>query len=183
MIYTGLAGHCSNVNQYTHVRLQHRRKRIEKPAMRVDLLLIFLFHAEQDLARYNAFIRVTKLNCTRARVRAERERGGVLENVRGDFLPIDAVLHVPSRLIHTKQGEAVKHAGVDFFAAVCNDADNHFLPSVLTPCSRVLACAEVGNVLHHSVDCATEENFVLLLCTVSDEIVEHTSVDYSRYTL
>ena len=43
-----------HVEQDAYVRLQHRSERVEEPPMGVDLLLVLLLHAEDDLRRHNA---------------------------------------------------------------------------------------------------------------------------------
>lgn len=48
------SGHSPNIEQNADIRLQDLPKRIEKPPMRVDLLLVSLFEAEEDLYGHDA---------------------------------------------------------------------------------------------------------------------------------
>lgn len=88
--------------------------------MAVDLLLISLFHTEDDLRRHDSFIRIHE-----PEVRIYAERGGVLEEMSGDRFVVHCVLHVVARLVHSQQCKTVEDARVDSFTAVRNNADNN----------------------------------------------------------
>ena len=84
--------------------------------MAVDFLLILLFKTEQDLRRHDALVGVFKMQ-----ILVEPERCRVLEQVGGDGLVVDHVLHMTTRLVDAEQGEAVKHARMNLFAPVSYD--------------------------------------------------------------
>lgn len=100
------------------VYLQHRSKRIKKPPVAVNLLLILLFHTEYNLRRHDSLVRVAEVE-----VRVERERRGVLEDVGGDRPVVDHVFHVATGLVDAEESEAIEDAGMHLFAPVGNDAD------------------------------------------------------------
>ena len=87
--------------------------------MTVNLPLIPLLQTEDNLSRHDPLIRVLEVH-----VRVEAEGGGVLEEVCGDGDVVDGVHHVLAGLVDAEEGEAVEDAGVDFFAAVGDDADD-----------------------------------------------------------
>jgi hypothetical protein len=114
--------------------------------MTINLLLVFLLQAEDDLTGHNTLVRVLEMQ-----VRVDRERSGVLEKMSRDFLVINHVLHMVSGLIDAQEGETVEDTRVDFLAAVGDDANNNLFPCVRSPGLGVLPSAEMGDVAHHSV--------------------------------
>ena len=88
--------------------------------MTVDLLLVLLLYAEDDLCRHNSLIRVHEME-----VWVETEGRSVLEKVSGDRSIVHCVLHEVTVLVHSQQCETVKDTRVDFFSAVRDNANNH----------------------------------------------------------
>jgi len=43
----------------------------------------------------------------------------------GDCFVVDAILHVPARLINAKKSQAVEDARMDLLASICNDAHDY----------------------------------------------------------
>ena len=114
---TGLTRHSTDIEQHTDVRVEDRAERVEEPPMRVDLLLVLLLHAEDDLRRHDALVRVLEFQ-----VLVQAERGRVLEEMGRDRLVVHPVHHVFARLVNTEQRQAIEHTGVDLLPAVCHDA-------------------------------------------------------------
>ena len=50
------AGHSPHVQQYTNVWFQDRTESVEEPTVRVDLLLVLLLQAEDDLHGHEALL-------------------------------------------------------------------------------------------------------------------------------
>lgn len=75
--------------------LQHWGECIEEPPMTIYFLLVLFLHAEYYLCRHNTFVRVFELN-----VGIQGERGCIFKQMCGNFLAVDHVLHVVSRLVH-----------------------------------------------------------------------------------
>lgn len=117
--------------------------------MTVDLLLILLLHTEDYLRGHNSLIRVHE-----SEVGVEAERGGILEEVSGDWFIVHCVLHVVTGLIHSQQCETVKNARVDFFTTIRDDADNNLGSSSL-PDHRTKVLWEVPFSTHLSPTCAS----------------------------
>jgi hypothetical protein len=61
MINRAEARHRTDVQKDANVRLKDRSKRVEEPAVRVELLLVFLLQAKDDLHRDNSFLRAFDL--------------------------------------------------------------------------------------------------------------------------
>ena len=61
MINRAGARHRTDVQKDANVRLKNRSKSVEEPAVRVDLLLVFLLQAKDDLHRDNSFLRTFDL--------------------------------------------------------------------------------------------------------------------------
>ena len=88
--------------------------------MVIDLLLIFLFDAENDLRRHYPLVGVPKVQ-----IRIQPKRRRIFEQVGDDLFVVDQVLHVSTGLVDAEQGQAVKNAWVDFLTTVCDDTYNH----------------------------------------------------------
>lgn len=86
--------------------------------MTVNLLLIFLLHAEYDLGWDDAFIRILEVQ-----IWVQAKRRGVFEQMGGDFFVINEVLHVRPRLIHSQKSETVEDTRMNFLSPVSDDAD------------------------------------------------------------
>ena len=61
MINRAGARHRTDVQKDANVRLKNRSKRVEEPAVRIDLLLVFLLQAKDDLHWGNTFRRAFDL--------------------------------------------------------------------------------------------------------------------------
>ena len=88
--------------------------------MAVDLLLILLLQKEDDLRGHDTLVRISEVQ-----VRVDRERCRTLEHVCSDWLMVDNISHVTTRLIHPKKGQTVEDAWVYFSATVGDNANNH----------------------------------------------------------
>lgn len=86
--------------------------------MAVDLLLVLLLHAKEDLRGYDALVGVSEVQ-----VRVEPEGGGVFEEVGGDWFVVESRLHVGTGLVDSEEGEYVQDPGMYFPPAICDDAD------------------------------------------------------------
>ena len=93
--------------------------------MTVDLLLILLLHTEDDLRGHDTLVRIFEVQ-----VRVDREGRCILEQVSSDWLVVDDISHVTTRLIHAKKGQTVEDAWVYFPATVGDDAHNHLYAKV-----------------------------------------------------
>ena len=63
MIDTRWSGHSTDIEEDADVGLKDGAERVEKPSMTVDLLLILLLEAENQLNRNHAFVRGIDLEC------------------------------------------------------------------------------------------------------------------------
>ena len=90
------SGHRTNIQQYYNVRLQERTKRVEGPAMTVDLLLVLFLHTEDNLRGHDALVRILELE-----IFVQPKSRRVFEEVSCDGLVVDHILHVVSRLVDT----------------------------------------------------------------------------------
>ena len=81
--------------EQTHIKLS--TDGIEKPSVRIDLLLVLLLHTEDDLCRHNTLVRVSELE-----VLVQPERRGILEEMSSDWLVVYHVLHMIARLVYPK---------------------------------------------------------------------------------
>ena len=88
--------------------------------MTVDLLLILLLHTGDDLRGDDTLVRISEVQ-----VRVDREGCRILEHVCSDWLMVDSISHVTTRLTHLKKGQTVEDAWVYFSASVGDDANNH----------------------------------------------------------
>lgn len=52
----------TDIDENTDMRVDKRAESLEKPTMRVDLLLVLFLQAEQDLARGNALVSSLKFH-------------------------------------------------------------------------------------------------------------------------
>lgn len=102
MINTLRSRHSPHIQKHNHIRLKQRTKRIERPPMAVDLLLVLLLHAKEDLRGYDALVGVSEVQ-----VRVEPEGGGVFEEVGGDWFVVESRLHVGTGLVDSEEGEYV----------------------------------------------------------------------------
>lgn len=55
MVYRRRTGHGTHIEEDANIGLEDGAESVEEPSMRVDLLLVFLFEAEDNLDRYDAF--------------------------------------------------------------------------------------------------------------------------------
>lgn len=62
--------------------------------MTIDLFLILLLHAKYDLRWHDALVWILEVQ-----IRVQCKGGRVLEEMRCDFLVVNFVLHVISRLV------------------------------------------------------------------------------------
>ena len=131
--------------------------------MTVDLFLVLLLHTEDDLSRHDPLIRVHE-----SKIGIEAECSGVLEEVSSDRFIVHCILHVVAGLIHSQQCKTIKDTRVDFFATICDNADNnlggsslpvtkptfcgeYLFPRVFPPRARVFPRTQVCNILHQTV--------------------------------
>ena len=74
--------HGTDIEENANVRLENRAKRVEEPAMGVDLLLVFLLQAKDDLHGNNTFLRAFNLvrwsngDCRGSKTDGERKHPG-----------------------------------------------------------------------------------------------------------
>ena len=61
MINRAGSRHRTDVQKHANVRLKNRSERVEEPAVRIDLLLVFLLQAKDDLHGDNSFLRAFNL--------------------------------------------------------------------------------------------------------------------------
>ena len=87
--------------------------------MTVDLLLILLLHTEDYLRGNDTLVRISEVQ-----VRVDRKGCRILEHVWSDWLMVDSISHVTTKLIHPKKGQTVQDAWVYFSATVGDDANN-----------------------------------------------------------
>lgn len=92
----------------------------------------------------------------------EHTATSVFEHVCLDWHSINHVFHVFT-LVDSQSSEAVKYAWMNASSTICNNADHDFLPTIWPPHLARFPRGKVGNVFHYAVQCAAEENFVLLL--------------------
>ena len=88
--------------------------------MTVDLRLILLLHTEGYLRGDDTLVGISEVQ-----VRVDRKGCRKLEHVCSDWLMVDSISHVTTRLIHAKKGQTVEGAWVYFSATVGDDANNH----------------------------------------------------------
>lgn len=88
--------------------------------MTINLLLVLLLHAEDDLRRQHLLIWKPQFQ-----IRVQPKCRGVLEEMRLHLLLVDPAFHVTTFLVYAEEGEDVEHARVDLLAAVGYDTDDY----------------------------------------------------------
>lgn len=81
------AGHGTHIEQNADVGLQDGAERVEEPAVRIDLLLILLLQAENDLHGDHAAVSAFDLHG-----RGDRDLDRIFVNVRRHGFAVDNVL-------------------------------------------------------------------------------------------
>jgi hypothetical protein len=117
----------SNVEQNANIGVQRPAESIEEPTMRVQLLLIALFQAEDHLAGHNALLGALELE-----IGIQGDLCRVLVDVGCDLFLVDVVLR--NALLKAAHGsDRVQCSRMDLSTSVGNDAHDNLLPSVLAP--------------------------------------------------
>ena len=111
--------------------------------MAVDFLLILLLQTEQNLRWYNALVRIPKVE-----ILVQSEGCCVLKQMCCHRFICDCVLHVIILLVDAQCRQTAKYTRMDLLASIRNDAYHDLLPSILTPCLRILSCAQMRNISH-----------------------------------
>ena len=185
VVDAGAAGLSAGVDQDAHVGIKYGAEGLEEPAMRINLLLVVLLEAEQDLhgggglaagdeldhvplAQFDSYLGGI-LALGQLQVHIQRKDGGKnLVDVGGDIGVVDLGLG-DSLLVTTHASEHAAGAGVDLAAAVADDADDHLLPGILAPGLGAGARAQVGHVLEDAGHGAREQHLVLVVHGDHDE--------------
>jgi hypothetical protein len=87
IIDTASSGSGSSIDQHADIGLQNLSKRLEEPSVRIDLLLILLLEAEQDLDRCAAL-----LDTDNPLLDLECHLGGVLVDMCCHVFAVDLLL-------------------------------------------------------------------------------------------
>lgn len=90
-----------------------------------------------------------------------RTAASILKHVRLHWLSVDHVLHVFA-LIDSESSQAVQNPQVDAFSTISNDTNYDLLPCIASPYFARLACGEVSNILHHTVERPAEKDLIFL---------------------
>lgn len=157
------AGPRADVEQDAHVRVQRLAECVEEPPVRVQLALVPLLEAEDHLAWHDALLGALELE-----VGVEAHLRRVLVHVRLHGLVVDVVLG-DAVLVHAHGRQRVERARVDLLPPVRHDAHDDLLPAGLAPGARLVAAAEVADVLHHRVHGPREAVLVLVVHGDADE--------------
>jgi hypothetical protein len=182
MVYGRRAWHGAHIKQNAHVRLEDGAKRIEEPAMRVDLLLVLLFETENDLHRNNTLLMIFHLERWRDRdcgssmkknMRKKKKKKGltlrsVFVNVGRDGLAIDDVFR-HAILVDSHARNDAERPAVDLRTSITHDAHDHLLPSILSPSLASIPLAQMSDVFHDTVHGSAEELLVFVVHGHDDE--------------
>jgi hypothetical protein len=79
---------------------------------------------------------------------------------------VNHVFHVFT-LVDSQSSETVEYPWMNASSTIGNNTDHDLFPAIWSPHLARFPSRKVSNVLHYAVQCAAEENFVLLI--VNDE--------------
>jgi hypothetical protein len=155
MINRAGARHVIDVQKDANVRLKDRSKRVEGPAVKNYLLLVFLLRAEDDLHGVNSLLLTFGLvrhGGGYYRGRKTAEKTCVVRRTWGSVL-IYVRRHIgdDARLIRAHGLNNTENLRVDLPKTIADDVVDHFLPAVLTPRFPAIVLTRIGNVLHDAL--------------------------------
>ena len=152
--------------------------------MRIDLLLVFLFQAKDDLHGDNPLLRTFDLvrrrnrDCERCETNGKTGAGtptlsSILVYVCRHWLPVNGIGR-DALLIGAYCRNNAQGSRVDLLTAIADDADDHFLPALLAPGLTAITLAQISNVLHNAVHRPCEEAVILVIHGHDDEQLSST---------
>ena len=158
-----LAGPCASVDQAADVGIKDFAKSIKEPSMRVDLLLVLLLEAEEDLdGRLASFDRHNVVLDLEGHLRR------IFVDVGRHVLVVDLLL-CNAFLVNSHGSQNGLSTLVDLCAAVTDDADDNLLPGILSPSLAIGPRIHVLNVLDDANHCPCEELILLVVHCDYDE--------------
>ena len=151
------AGLGADVDQDADVGDKNLAKGVKEPAVRVELLLITLFKAEEELDGHAVGVAGHNLELA-----VNPELGRVLVDMSRHRLTIDDVLGRPG-LVAAELLDAGERPRVNLLPAVRDDANDDLLPALVVPRPALGLCAEIVDVLHDASERPEEELVVLVV--------------------
>lgn len=94
--------HRTHIQEDAYVWLQAWAKRVEEPSMAVDLFLIPLLEAKQNLGGHDTFVGVSEVQ-----ILIQSECRGVFEQMCANGVVVQHALHMVARLIHAKERQHI----------------------------------------------------------------------------
>lgn len=161
IVDTASSGSSSGINQHANVGLQHLAESLKEPSMRIDLLLILLLEAEQDLHRSIAL-----LHPDNALLDLQRHLCGVLVDVCRDIFTIDLLL-CNTVLVDSHCCEHGSCSRVDLCTSIRHDTHDNLLPSLLSPRLGRRPRVHVLDILDHTNQ-RPREQLILLVVHCND---------------
>lgn len=154
---------CTSIDQDTNVGIQDLTKGLEKPSVRIDLLLVLLLQAEEHLDGG-----VSTLDLNNVLLELHGHLCCVFVDMCRDILAIDFVL-CDSVLVDTKSAQNCARPRIDLETTIAHDTNDNLLPSIFAPSLAGVSAVHILNVLYYADHCAREQYFVFIVHRDHDE--------------
>jgi hypothetical protein len=155
--------HSTDVKEDANIELKDGSERVKEPVLvaGLDLLLVLLLQAEDDLHRVNSLLLTFDLvrqggGYYRGRKTAEktcvvrRTLDSVLIYALRHRLPVDDI-GCDAHLIRAHGLNNTENSRADLPRTIADDVVDHFLPAVLTPRFAAIVLTRIGNVLYDAL--------------------------------
>ncbi|RUP34952.1 hypothetical protein BC936DRAFT_138516 [Jimgerdemannia flammicorona] len=148
----------ANVQQDADVGVELGSEGTEEPPVGVELLLVGLLQAENDLNGDDALVGAVHFRS----FLVDHDLSGILVDVSGDHLASNLSLG-DTVLVSTLSAENLEDTRMNLGTTIGNDAHDDLLPAVRAPHLGLGAGAEMGDVLHDGVHCLEEKDVVFVV--------------------
>ena len=150
-------GASTSVDKDANIGVENATKSLEKPSVRVDLLLVLFFQTKQHLHGL-----ATMDQTDNVVLEGQMRLGGIFVNVRRHVLVVNLLLR-NAFLVNTQARHDGFGARVDLGTTVANNAHDNFLPGILAPGLAVWSVAHVFDVFVNTDHGAGKEDIIFVV--------------------